>query len=54
VHHYVTQMLFGRDLYVAPMSKTVTLVRSLEDSLAHWCTIQSCDTSSSTDVAGHQ
>ena len=23
--------------------RTVLLVRSLEDSLAHWCTIDSCD-----------
>ena len=34
--------------------KTVMLVRSLEDSLAHWCSIHSCDAFDLIKRTGHQ
>ena len=34
--------------------KTVSMVRSLEDSLAHWCTLESYDVFAATEPTKHQ
>ena len=33
----------GRTNSSAMSDKTVLMIRSVEDSLAHWCTLASCD-----------
>jgi hypothetical protein len=35
-------------------ASAVMIVRSLEDSLAHWRTIDSCDAIDTPAIAGHQ
>ena len=34
--------------------KTVLMIHSVEDSLAHWCTIESCDMWAACVFTGHQ
>ncbi len=63
VHHHPSEMLHHRDLRRAPVSSrrkagdeasTAMMIRSLEDSLAHWCTIAPARCCTTVISAGHQ